>query len=144
VWVLAGFAAVAVAACGSASTTSPSSSSNLAAFDPTNFNTSSISWLSANVNKKGTPPTTPTGTLKLAGSTDVSGMLDPQAEYDTIGYTVLTALPGVLQPRHGEHADRGRRDQLLGELRRPDLHVPRPPGDALGRDRPQDGAAGDR
>lgn len=97
VWVLAGFAAVAVAACGSASTTSPSSpGSNLAAFDPTNFNTSSISWLSANVNKKGTPPTTPTGTLKLAGSTDVSGMLDPQAEYDTIGYTVLTALSRTL------------------------------------------------
>jgi peptide/nickel transport system substrate-binding protein len=51
-----------------------------------------VSWLAANQNGTGTPPSTPTGTLTIAGDTDVAGMLIPQAEYDTIGYTVLLAM----------------------------------------------------
>jgi peptide/nickel transport system substrate-binding protein len=80
--------AIGAAACGSSSSSGGASS---AAFDPTNFNTSTVSWLTANQNATGTAPTKPTGTLTIAGSTDVSGMLDPQGEYDTIGYTVLRA-----------------------------------------------------
>jgi ABC-type transport system substrate-binding protein len=74
--------AVALAACGS-SNTSGSGSGN--PFDPANFNPS---WLSANVNNDGHAPSTPTGTVKIEGSTDLSAALDPQGEYETIGYTV--------------------------------------------------------
>jgi peptide/nickel transport system substrate-binding protein len=97
-WPLVGLAAIAAAACGSSSSTSSSSpaSSNVANINPSNFNESGVSWLAANVNATGTPPSKPTGTLTLAGSTDVSGMLDPQGEYDTIGYTVLLTLDRTL------------------------------------------------
>jgi peptide/nickel transport system substrate-binding protein len=92
-WIAVGLAAIGAAACGSSSTTTGASVANI---DPTNWNTSTVSWLAANVNHTGTPPSTPTGTLTLAGSTDVSGFLDPQGEYDTIGYTVLLALDRTL------------------------------------------------
>jgi ABC-type transport system substrate-binding protein len=88
--VLAGVGAILAAACGSASTASPTASV-APQFNPADFNESGISWLKANVNRTGTPPSTPTGTLTIAGSNDVSGMLDPQGEYDTIGYSVLRA-----------------------------------------------------
>jgi len=52
-------------------------------FDPTTFNPS---WLATNVNGGGTPVTG--GTLKIEGSTDFSAALDPQGEYETIGYNV--------------------------------------------------------
>ena len=94
-WTLVGLAALVAAACGSSST-APPTSTNAANINPTSFNESAVSWLAANVNATGTPPSKPTGTLTLAGSTDVSGMLDPQGEYDTIGYTVLLALDRTL------------------------------------------------
>jgi ABC-type transport system substrate-binding protein len=78
--------AIALAACGSSST---SGSTNSNAFDPANFNPS---WLSANVNNNGSPPSHPTGTLKIEGSVDLSAALDPQGEYETIGYTVERAF----------------------------------------------------
>ena len=78
-------ASVAVAACGSSTSPSGSQAANL--FDPSQFNTSDVSWLSANQNATGSPVTG--GTLTLAGSTDVSAGLDPQAEYETIGFEVL-------------------------------------------------------
>jgi peptide/nickel transport system substrate-binding protein len=94
-WLVVGLAAIGAAACGSSSSSS-SSSTNVANINPTSFNESTVSWLAANVNAKGTPPSTPTGTLTLAGSTDVSGSLDPQGEYDTIGYTVLLTMDRTL------------------------------------------------
>ena len=80
-----GVAAVAVVACGSTSsspTASGSSGSDL--FNPTNFNTSTVSWLGANQNASGTPVMG--GTLKVEGSTDLSAAADPQAEYETIAF----------------------------------------------------------
>jgi peptide/nickel transport system substrate-binding protein len=94
-WILVGLAALGAAACGSSSA-STSSGNGVANIDPTNWDTSTVSWLAANANATGTPPSTPTGTLTLAGSTDVSGFLDPQGEYDTIGYTVLLTLDRTL------------------------------------------------
>ena len=85
-----GVGALGVAACGTGASSSGGASS--AAFDPTNFSTSTVSWLTANQNATGTPPSKPTGTLTLAGSQDVSGMLNPQAEYDAVGYTMMRAL----------------------------------------------------
>jgi len=82
---VAGFAAVVVAACGSSSPTGTSSGpagSDL--FNPTNFNTSTVSWLAANQNASGTP--VQGGTLKVEGSTDLSAAADPQAEYETIAF----------------------------------------------------------
>jgi len=81
-----GFAAVAIAACGSASTTGPSSSSSSGSdpFNPANFNTSTVSWLAANQNASGTP--VQGGTLKIEGSTDLSAAADPQGEYETIAF----------------------------------------------------------
>jgi peptide/nickel transport system substrate-binding protein len=87
-----GIASIGLAACGSTS----SATSVPPQFNPTSFDTSTISWLAANVNDTGTPPSTPSGTLTIAGSEDVSGMLDPQGEYDTVGYTVLRALDRTL------------------------------------------------
>jgi ABC-type transport system substrate-binding protein len=86
------FAGIAIAACGSGST-SPSSSGSTSGnnlFDPTNFNTSNISWLAANQNASGTP--VQGGTLEIEGSTDLSAALDPQGEYETIGFTVERAF----------------------------------------------------
>jgi hypothetical protein len=71
-------AAIGAAACGSSSSSSSPTSTNVANINPTSWNTSTVSWLAANANSKGTAPSTPTGTLSLAGSTDVSGTLDPQ------------------------------------------------------------------
>jgi len=65
---------------GSTTTTTPYST-NL--FDPTTFNPS---WLTSNVNATGSPVTG--GTLKIEGSTDFSASLDPQGEYETIGYEI--------------------------------------------------------
>jgi len=95
-WIVVGLAAMGAAACGSSSTTTGPTSTNAANINPTSFNESGVSWLKANVNATGTPPSTPTGTLSLAGSTDVSGMLDPQGEYDTIGYSVLLTMDRTL------------------------------------------------
>jgi len=94
-WAVVGLAAIGAAACGSTSS-STTASTAVANINPTTWNTSTVSWLTKNVNDTGTPPSTPTGTLTLAGSTDVSGMLDPQGEYDTIGYTVLLAMDRTL------------------------------------------------
>jgi len=80
-------AAVAVAACGSGTTgptASGASGGNL--FNPTNFDTSTVSWLSGNQNASGTPVIG--GTLKIEGSTDLSEFGDPQSEYETLGYAV--------------------------------------------------------
>jgi ABC-type transport system substrate-binding protein len=76
-------AAVALAACSSGTTTSTPGDP----FDPVYFHPR---WLAANVNATGSPVTG--GTLKLEGSTDVSAALDPQGEYETIGFTVERAF----------------------------------------------------
>ena len=80
-------AGIAVAACGGSggSGGSTGGSANADLFNPADFNTSNVSWLSANQNAKGSPPSSPTGTLKLVGSTDLSAAGDPQGEYETIG-----------------------------------------------------------
>jgi ABC-type transport system substrate-binding protein len=91
-----GLVALVAAACGGAGGSPTPTSTNAANIDPTNWNTSTVPWLAANQNATGKKPTSPTGTLTLAGSTDVSGMLDPQGEYDTIGYTVLLTLDRTL------------------------------------------------
>jgi len=77
--------AIALAACGSSST---SGNGNGNQFDPANFNPS---WLTGNVNATGSPPSSPTGTLKIEGSIDLSASGDPQGEYDTTGYQVERA-----------------------------------------------------
>jgi ABC-type transport system substrate-binding protein len=84
-----GLAAVGVAACGSTTSNSPSSSAAADLFNPASFNTSSVSWLTANQNAGGSPVMG--GTLTMAGSTDVSSGLDPQAEYETTGFQILRA-----------------------------------------------------
>ena len=68
---------------GGGTTTLPINNTNL--FDPTTFNPS---WLASNINKTGTPPSAPTGTLKIEGSTDFSAAMDPQGEYETIGFDI--------------------------------------------------------
>jgi ABC-type transport system substrate-binding protein len=83
-----GVAALGVAACGGTSGASPTSSATPDIFNTANFNTSGIPWLKANINNNGSPPSTPTGTLTLAGGPDFSDLLDPQAEYETIGVQV--------------------------------------------------------
>ena len=92
-WAVVGLAAIGAAACGGTSSTTGAAVANI---NPTNWNTSTVSWLGANVNDTGTAPSQPTGTLTLAGSTDVSGSLDPQGEYDTIGYSVLLTMDRTL------------------------------------------------
>src|SRR5580704_9008821 len=80
-----GFTAAVVAACGSSSPTgTPSSSTGGDLFNPTNFNTSTVSWLAANQNASGTP--VQGGTLKVEGSSDLSAAADPQAEYETTAF----------------------------------------------------------
>jgi peptide/nickel transport system substrate-binding protein len=81
-----GIAAIAVVACGSGgSSGSPTASAQGSdLFNPTNFNTSTVSWLSANQNASGTPVMG--GTLKIEGSSDLSAAADPQAEYETTGF----------------------------------------------------------
>ena len=80
-----GFAAVAISACGSSGTTSPTGSAQGAdLFNPKNFNTSTVSWLGPNQNASGTP--VQGGTLQVEGSTDLSAAGDPQGEYETIGF----------------------------------------------------------
>ncbi|MBV8445504.1 MAG: hypothetical protein JOZ92_06265, partial [Candidatus Dormibacteraeota bacterium] len=86
-----GVAAIGVAACGGSS--SPSSSGNtLGLFDPSSFNTSNVSWLSANVNNTGSPPSSPTGTVILVGdggnNSHPSAAWDWQGEYDTTGFEI--------------------------------------------------------
>jgi ABC-type transport system substrate-binding protein len=83
-------ATVAVAACGSGGANTPANAAqgnNL--FNPGNFNTSKVSWLSANQNASGSPVLG--GTLQIEGSTDLSAAADPQGEYETIGYTLERA-----------------------------------------------------
>jgi ABC-type transport system substrate-binding protein len=82
--------AVAVAACGSGASNTPANAAqgnNL--FNPSSFNTSKVSWLSANQNSSGSPVFG--GTLQIEGSTDLSAAADPQGEYETIGYTLERA-----------------------------------------------------
>jgi peptide/nickel transport system substrate-binding protein len=84
------FAALAVVACGSgASTASSSAAQGNNLFNPSDFNASNISWLSANQNASGSPFMG--GTLQLEGSTDLSAAADPQGEYETIGFTLERA-----------------------------------------------------
>lgn len=81
------------AACGgggSSNSSSPSASNNNL-FDPASFNESNVSWLKANVNNNGSPPSTPTGTLNIAGTPDLSDLADPQAEYETDGFALTEA-----------------------------------------------------
>ncbi|HXZ99847.1 MAG TPA: ABC transporter substrate-binding protein [Candidatus Binatia bacterium] len=87
---MVGLGAVVAAACGSSSTAPTASFTNADLFNPARFNTSVIPWLAANQNATGTP--TSGGTLKIEGSTDVSSFLDPQAEYETIGFGILRAI----------------------------------------------------
>ena len=85
-------AGLGVSACGGSTSTSPSSSGGGGSadlFNPASFNTSNISWLSANQNAKGSP--VQGGTLKLVGSTDLSAAGDPQGEYETQGYALERA-----------------------------------------------------
>lgn len=80
-----GFAAVVVAACGSSSPSgTPTGPAGSDLFNPANFNTSTVSWLAANVNGSGTPVMG--GTLKIEGSSDLSAAGDPQGEYETTGF----------------------------------------------------------
>jgi ABC-type transport system substrate-binding protein len=80
-----GVAAMVVVACGSS--TSPSGTKSAPDyFNPTNFDTSTVPWLSANLNAGGTPVMG--GTLKIEGSTDLSELGDPQSEYETLGYAL--------------------------------------------------------
>src|SRR4029077_12813614 len=82
--------ATAIAACGAGSSGPPSGSAKSGdLFNPTNFNTSTVSWLASNQNASGTP--VQGGTLKLEGSTDLSAAADPQGEYETIAYTLERA-----------------------------------------------------
>ncbi len=62
----------------------PGSTTGTDLFNPTNFDTSTVSWLAGNANASGTP--VPGGTLKIEGSTDLSAAADPQAEYETTGF----------------------------------------------------------
>jgi ABC-type transport system substrate-binding protein len=83
-------AAIAVVACGSGASSTPSGAAqgnNL--FNPSNFNTSDVPWLSANQNATGSPALG--RTLQIEGSTDLSAAADPQGEYETIGYTLERA-----------------------------------------------------
>lgn len=84
-------ASLAVAACGSAGTSStlPSATQGNNLFNPSAFNVANISWLSANQNASGKPVLG--GTLQLEGSTDLSAAADPQGEYETIGFTLERA-----------------------------------------------------
>ena len=80
------FGAVALASCGSSPNTSTHRATPGDQFNPVYFHPS---WLAANVNAKGSPVTG--GTLKLEGNSDVQAALDPQGEYEGIGYTVERA-----------------------------------------------------
>jgi ABC-type transport system substrate-binding protein len=85
-------AAVTVVGCASSNlgSSAKGSTSGNNLFNPTNFNTSNISWLAANQNASGIP--VQGGTLEIEGSTDLSAALDPQGEYETIGFTVERAF----------------------------------------------------
>ena len=84
------FAAMTIAACGSASSSPPSgSSSQTDLFNPATFNTANVTWLKANNNGMGAPVRG--GTLLIEGSTDLSAAMDPQGEYETIGSTLERA-----------------------------------------------------
>jgi ABC-type transport system substrate-binding protein len=81
--VFAGMLAIGVVACGGSTSGGSARSTNL--FDPSQFNEASVPWLAANVNATGSPPRIPTGTLRIAGSTDFSYGLDANGEYETYG-----------------------------------------------------------
>src|SRR5450631_2393141 len=77
--------ATVLAACGSGGGTGPTATGQgNSLFNPTSFNTSTVSWLAGNVNGSGTPVMG--GTLKVEGSTDLSAGADPQGEYETIAF----------------------------------------------------------
>ncbi len=80
--------AIGLTACGSSTPSGGGGPANTDLFNPANFNTSNVPWLTANQNATGTPPSTPTGTLKAVGSIDLSAGMDPQAEYETEGFQV--------------------------------------------------------
>jgi ABC-type transport system substrate-binding protein len=79
--------AVAIAACSSCTSTSTPRATPGDPFNPVNFHPS---WLAANVNATGAPVYG--GTLKIEGNFDVTAFLDPQGEYETVGYTVERAF----------------------------------------------------
>jgi ABC-type transport system substrate-binding protein len=79
--------AAAIAACSSCTSTSTPSATPGDPFNPVNFDPS---WLTANVNATGAPMYG--GTLKIEGDTDVGAALDPQGEYENIGYMVERAF----------------------------------------------------
>ena len=68
-------------------------------FNPTNFNTSTVSWLAANQNASGTP--VQGGTLRIEGSTDLSAAADPQGEYETIAFGLERAYTRQLDVLSG-------------------------------------------
>jgi len=78
--------ATGLAACGGGAATSALSTTP-DPFNPVNFHPG---WLAANVNSAGAPIRG--GTLQIEGDTDVGSALDPQGEYETIGYTVERAF----------------------------------------------------
>ena len=83
-----GLAAIGAAACGSTSTSPSTTGAAVANINPTDLeHLDGLVARRQRQHQRSTAPSTPTGTLTLAGSTDVSGMLDPQGEYDTIGYS---------------------------------------------------------
>lgn len=81
--------ALGVTACGSGGTSSSNNPANTDLFNPANFNTSNVPWLTANQNASGSPVTG--GTLKIVGSIDLSAGMDPQAEYETEGFQIERA-----------------------------------------------------
>jgi ABC-type transport system substrate-binding protein len=82
-------AGLGVSACGgSTSSSSSGTAASADLFNPAHFNTTDVSWLSANQNG-GTP--VKGGTLKVVGSIDLSSGMDPQAEYETIGFDLMRA-----------------------------------------------------
>ncbi|MDQ6846917.1 MAG: ABC transporter substrate-binding protein [Candidatus Dormibacteraeota bacterium] len=81
--------AIGLTACGSTAPSGGGGPANTDLFNPANFNTSNVPWLSANQNASGSP--VKGGTLKIVGSTDLTAFGDPQGEYDTTGYMLERA-----------------------------------------------------
>jgi len=84
--ILIAVGAVALSACSSGTSSPTRSATPGDPFNPAYFHPS---WLAANVNASGSPITG--GTLEIEGSTDVSAALDPQGEYETVGFMVERA-----------------------------------------------------
>jgi ABC-type transport system substrate-binding protein len=76
-------------ACGGGATTGSSGAAPADLFNPANFNTTNVPWLTANQNASGSP--VQGGTLKIVGSVDLTAFGDPQGEYDVEGSIVERA-----------------------------------------------------